>query len=465
MTGTDRLETGMHIDALQGRSSGSLTSFKSPPVVRRRLAGGGQLLLAENHVVPMVHLICAMPAGGQHDPDGKAGLATLTTQLLREGTTRRDIAWLARELEGRGADLLPRVDWEVGSLAIEALSTDLEMVVDTLVDLVTAPVFPAAAVEGITRRQIAKLRQHRWQPRNLANHWLLRGVFDGTVYDRSLFGDETSLGSIGRGDLIAFHRAHYRPADAVWVMVGGFSIEEWDRRLASRLPRDDRPSRGDQPYIESPARAVTPDRGRRVMLVASSRARQTELRLGLPGLPRTDPDFTALRLVAEILGQRLDRILRERQGATYGVRVGVEGRRGPGPFGISLALPHERVNGAIRTICDEVDRMGREPVDHAELDEARHGVIGSYLRSLVTIQGLARRLERQAVDQLPDDHDRRWLDRLTQLGRDALQQVAARHVDAERLSIVAVGPTQILHPTLMSHGEVDVIRPATGDPA
>jgi zinc protease len=429
--------------------------------VRRRLAGG-EVVLAEHHAVPMVHLIyliCAVPAGAQHDPSGKAGLASLVPSLLREGTAHRSASRIIEETEDRGADILGSVDWEVGALALELLASDLDFGLELLVDLVTFPTFPEAEVERALRRQAGRLRQQQSQPVNLAHLWLLRSVFQDGVYSRSLFGTASSLERIQRQDLVAFQRAHFRPADTVWVAVGSFVTAQLARRLEGMLPGETTAAAAPEPV--SPDLQPPPAKGRRVCLVDLPRAVQTELRLGLPGLPRTDPDFVGVLVASGILSQRLTASLRERRGASYAVRAGLEARRGPGPFGVTTALPHEHAAGAVDEILEAVDRLCQDVVAEAELDEARNDLAGAFLRSLVTSQGLAERLRTMAVDGLADDHFERYLETLDQLTPEDVLRVAGRHLQSDRLSVVAAGPAAVLRQPLGGYGELTEVRSAT----
>ena len=44
-----------------------------------------QVWFAEDHTVPIVSLVAALPAGSAYDPGGKAGLAAFAASLIDEG--------------------------------------------------------------------------------------------------------------------------------------------------------------------------------------------------------------------------------------------------------------------------------------------------------------------------------------------------------------------------------------------
>jgi zinc protease len=71
---------------------------------------------------------------------------------------------------------------------------------------------------------------------------------------------------------------------------------------------------------------------------------------------------------------------------------------------------------------------------------------------------VAKRLEVLAVYGLPDDYYDGYIDRLAAATRAQLLEAARRHIDPERIAIVAVGPADEVVPQLEGLGEVTVHR-------
>ena len=84
---------------------------------------------------------------------------------------------------------------------------------------------------------------------------------------------------------------------------------------------------------------------RELVLVDRPGAPQSELRIGHIGIARKIPDFHAVSVLNAILGgmfnSRLNRVLREERGYTYGIHSSFDMRRRPGPF----VDPHSRRDG------------------------------------------------------------------------------------------------------------------------
>ena len=63
-----------------------------PPVISRQLPNGMRLVIVQRHGLPLTDFIFVARRGSESDPEGRAGVATLTADLLTRGTTTRSAA-------------------------------------------------------------------------------------------------------------------------------------------------------------------------------------------------------------------------------------------------------------------------------------------------------------------------------------------------------------------------------------
>ncbi|HEX7829903.1 MAG TPA: insulinase family protein, partial [Thermoanaerobaculia bacterium] len=82
---------------------GDAPDVKFPPVQRATLSNGMKVMLLERHSAPIVNLTLAVDAGHASDPAPKAGLASLTLDLMDEGTATRDTFKISDDLDALGA--------------------------------------------------------------------------------------------------------------------------------------------------------------------------------------------------------------------------------------------------------------------------------------------------------------------------------------------------------------------------
>lgn len=436
---------------------GAIRPFRFPSFQRTRLRNGLTVYAARLEGPPLISLEMVLPAGGQNDPAKRAGLATLTASLIDEGTERRGALEIAAQVERLGGYLTTGADWDVGYLAVGSLSQHLTASLDLLAEVVTSPTFPEAEVERLRQQRLAELLRRSQDPSFLADERLAREIYHGTVYSHSLLGNEESVSALSRAEALDFYRRHYRLHGSSMIAVGDLDPEEMVRRIEEAFGSHGRLSE-EEPAAPEIRPAPLP--GLTIHVVDRPGAAQTELRLGHSGISRNDPDYIPLLALNTLLGgkftSRINLNLRERHGYTYGAFTRFVGRLGPGPFVVDAAVATESAGAAAREVLGELRRIREELVEPAELEETRSYMVGVFPYTLQTIGDLAKRLETLATYGLPDDYFNRYLERLTQVTREELQEVAQRHLHPDRIAVVAVGPAETLEPQLESLGPVKV---------
>src|SRR5689334_7913031 len=106
---------------------GTPRAYRFPPTVRNTLETGTRVVVASLAKVPLVTLSVVLhEAGAISDPSGQEGLAQLTVDALREGTSTMDATALAESFEGLGSVLTVAAEWEaaVVSLTVQPARLD-----------------------------------------------------------------------------------------------------------------------------------------------------------------------------------------------------------------------------------------------------------------------------------------------------------------------------------------------------
>ena len=92
---------------------------------------------------------------------------------------------------------------------------------------------------------------------------------------------------------------------------------------------------------------------------------QADVVYGFVGVRRSDPDYTAISVMNNALGQyaiggRLGDSIRERQGMAYYVFSSLDATFGPGPFTIRAGVSAANVEKTIASIDQELDRAAQQ---------------------------------------------------------------------------------------------------------
>jgi len=459
----------MAVDRSGPPPPGEVRPFRFPGFTRRRLASGLTVFAARLPEVPLVSLELVATAGGQFDPPGQPGLATLAASLLDEGTAAQSSMEIAVHIERLGGYLATGADWDVGYLSTGLLSRHHAAGLALLAEVMSSPTFPEWELERLRRQRLAELVRRDHDPSALADERLTQVIYEGTVYAHSLLGTRESVEQLTRDQIVAFYGRHYTLAGTTLIAVGDLDPESFAAEVEAAF--------GSAPGVPAPALpAIHPRRagqnggGRTVHVIDRPGAAQAELRLGHPGVERSHPDYIPLLVMNTLLGgkftSRINLNLRERHGYTYGASSRFVTRQGPGPFLVGAAVATESTGAAAREVLAELRRIREELVEPAELAETRTYLTGVFPYTAQTIDDIAKRLETLAVFELPDDYFDGYLDRLNAVTREQVREVAERHLDPECIAVVAVGPAEDLARQLEDLGPVEIkSRTAVAAPA
>jgi zinc protease len=207
--------------------------------------------------------------------------------------------------------------------------------------------------------------------------------------------------------------------------------------------------------------------GPRVVLVDRPGSAQTEIRVGHVGLPRRIPDYHAVSVVSAILGglfnSRLQRLLREERGYTYGVGAGFEFRRSAGPFSVRTAVETEVTAAALADVMGELRGISARPVTEDELREARDFLIGVFPLRFESPAQVAAALAGLVIHDLPDDELDRYRPAVAAVTAEDVA-TAAGHIRPDEASIVLVGDAARIQSELSDFGRLEVIEEPIGAP-
>lgn len=437
--------------------------FRFPPFLHRRLLPGLDLYAAHVPRAPMVSVELILPRGGQSDPPGARGLASLTADLLDEGTERRSGPELADWVERLGGSLSASADWDASYLACTLLAEHLPQALALLAEVALAPSFPEAEVERLRKRRLAELMRRRSSPAALAEERFARALYDGGPYGYPMIGEEGDLRRLDRGAAARFYQDALYRGGATLIASGDLdpaALAGTVSELLAAWPAE--------PALAPVGIELRAAGGIAVHVVDRPQAAQTELRLGHPGPPRNHPDRVPLSVMNSLLGgkfiSRINLNLREKHGYTYGAHSSFANRLGPGPFQVSAAVATESAGAAVAETLGELRRLQGEPPAAAELADAVQYLEGVFPYTLQTVESVAQRLSQLAVFGLADDYFDRYFVELREVTPETVREVAARHLCPDTSAVVAVGPAATLVPQLERFGPVAVWSPS-GEPA
>jgi zinc protease len=425
-----------------------------PPFREARLGNGIQLILVENHELPIVSLTLAMRAGSRFDPPGREGLAGMVAELLTKGTESRTAEQIAAEIEGVGASLSAGAGSDLFTVSTSSLTDHGELAFGLLADVLLHATFPAEELELARQRTLSALQLAKSDPSSLAEEQFGRRLYGDHPYGRST--TEESVRALTREDLEAFAHRWLKPQGALLVVAGDLTLEAAqglvERHLGSWTGTAPAPPVAAAPPQPAPT-AIT--------LVHRPGSAQSNIVVGNLALGPTDPAHTAAALGNKILGggadSRLFAILREQKSWTYGASSGITRSMDVGNFSAGTEVRTPVTDSALVELLHQLRRMRTEPVTDSELVAAKGYLIGSFPRSIETPQQVASQVSTVRLLGLGDDHLRTYRERLEAVTRADIQAAARRVIRPDSAVIVVVGDGQALYDVLNAIAPVSML--------
>lgn len=387
---------------------------------------GSRIRVRRVEGAPVVAVRLWLQAGARQEPI--PGQALVTGRMLTEGTRNRDWRRIAEDAEGQGMMLQSHGTFESIGVSMDALAQDWERALEWAVELLLEPSFPEDRCAWTARQAAAELESLADQP-DVKTAWgFLDQLYAPHPRCRPLHGTAESLLALTPEDCTGFHRR--ARAHGVIAAVAGVVDEDAVReRLQSLLGKV---SPDGEPFPEPPVPEGVDHR----KIVRTDAEDQAHLYVGHLTVPRRHPDYTALELLAVVLGSgagltgRIPARIREKEGlayTTYAQTVagsGLDAGRLLAYVGTSPAT----VEQAERGVVEEIARIVDGGIEDSELEEARAYLLGREPFRRETARQWADLLVEAEEYGLPlDDMERRQAE-LTALDRAAVEEAARRHV-------------------------------------
>ena len=303
-----------------------------------------------------------------------------------------------------------------------------------------APDFPQQELDRLRTERLTALLQARDDPPTLAGIAFPRLLFGPEHrYGTSAGGTEATLKTLGVDQLRTFHRGHYRPDNAVLIVVGDVTPAVLRPLADQRFGAWKAAGPAAAPF---PTRVAPQPGKRQIFIVDKPGAAQSQIRIGLVGVPRATPDYVALDVWNTILGgsftSRLNSNLREKNGYAYGASSRFDMRRSAGPFQAGAGVQTDKTAEALKEFFNELNGM-LQPIPADELDKAKNYSALSFPGEFETSGQLAVKLEEMAIYDLPEDTFTGYVGQVQKATPADMTRVAKTYLLMDRLAVVIVG--------------------------
>ncbi|WP_329569547.1 M16 family metallopeptidase [Streptomyces sp. NBC_01361] len=445
--------------------AGTARPWAFPAPERGTLDNGLTVLRCHRPGQQVVAVEINLEAPLEAEPAGLDGVATIMARAFSEGTDKLAAEEFAAELERCGATFDAHADHPGVRVSLEVPVSRLPKALGLLADALRAPAFADSEIERLVRNRLDEIPHETANPGRRAAKELSKQLFPATArMSRPRQGTEETVAAVDAAAVRAFYDRHVRPATATAVVVGDLAGIDLDALLADTLG-----AWTGNTAEPRPVPPVTADDTGRVVVVDRPGAVQTQILIGRVGADKHDRVWPAQVLGTYCLGgtltSRLDRVLREEKGYTYGVRAfGQVLRSAPDGTGVAMlaisgSVDTPNTGPALDDLWKVLRTLAAEGLTDAERDVAVQNLVGVAPLKFETAAAVAGTLADQVEQHLPDDFQAEVYRRLAATGTVEATAAVVSAFPMDRLVTVLVGDAaQIEEPVrALGIGEVTVV--------
>ena len=308
--------------------------------------------------------------GARFEDPARSGWSHLLEHMVFKGAGGRSAKAIVEVIEAEGGHINAATGYERTSFQVRALKDGLDLGSAVIADLVLRPTMDAADLareKQVVGQEIAEAAD---TPDDLVFELAQDAAFAGQPLGRPILGTPASIGTATPETLGAWRAGLYAP-DGLVISAAGAVDEDELLRLAERDLGD---ANGAAPLAAEPARFAGG------MRTVAKRLEQANLVLLLPAVGVLDPDYFALRLLAEVLGggmaSRLFQEAREVRGLAYAIDAYSETYADAGVLGVFAGCAAGDAAELAEVTAGELKAL-TEPVGEAELARAKAQLKGS----------------------------------------------------------------------------------------
>ncbi len=311
------------------------------------------------------------PAGCCFDPPGRAGLASLTGEMMLRGAGSRDSrAWIS-DLENLGVERGESVGVAQATYHGATLRDNIYAGISLFADMLRHPHLPADQFEAGRNVCLQELRSIDDEPSHKLMIELRKRRYP-EPWGRSSMGEEETLRAATIDDVRQFHARHYRPGNTILSIAGNF---DWNRMCdeVEKLFGDWEPLDVAEPAEKH--RTSTSDH-------IPFQSNQSHVGVAFPTIPYKHPDYfqawAAVGVLSSGSSSRLFTEVREKRGLCYTVYASLHTQRDRASVLCYAGTTAERAQETLDVTIAELQKLGKG-IDQSELDRLKARIKSSLI--------------------------------------------------------------------------------------
>jgi len=366
----------------------------------------------------------------------KAGLVTLSADLLNEGDAKLGSTKFAKELEDRAIEFSANAGNETFVFSIDSMKEQFNFALSKLLELLKEPNYKENVFKKIQNKRLSVLTRKESDYDYIASNGLKSLLFANTPLANPRLGTPESVKNIKLNDIKKFINSHLYLDNLIVVVGGDFSkveAKEIVNKIATVLKRG---------KVE-PIKHFSANSDAKTKEVKKE-TQQAYIYFGAPYDMKVDSKKRVIGKVASFIlgssgfGSRLMEEVRVKRGLAYSAYSRFIVNKTNSYFSGYLQTKLETQNEAIKVVKDVIDNFTKNGATKKELDSAKKFFLGS---EPLRVESLSQRLNRafnEYYNGLGLGYSKKELKAIEELTLDELNNFIKKHKEIRDLSIFIV---------------------------
>lgn len=410
------------------------TLLQNSQIHRTVLDNNIVVLVAENQTSDIIAARIFFRAGSCYEQQNQAGLTHLLATVLTKGCDGLSSLEIAERVESTGASLSADAAADYFLLSLKTVTADFVEILTLAGQILRSPTFPLLEVELERRLALQDIRSQKEQPFAVAFEQLRQAMYQNHPYATSALGDETTMSSLTREDLVNFHQTYFRPDNMVISIAGRITSEE-ATNLVKKVFGDWHNTTELLPKLKLPTLQIKPQQ-----ITTPQSTQQSIVMLGYLAPEVASNDYTALKLLSTYLGNglssRLFVELREKRGLAYEVSAFYPTRLLTATFVVYMGTAAENTSIALSGLQTEVELLYNRKIEEEALQTAKNKILGQYALGKQTNAQIAQIYGWYETLGLGIEFDHQFQQNITELNAEDVMAAASKYLREPYISLV-----------------------------
>src|ERR1700675_2454849 len=414
---------------------GPAKAFTVPSHETYTLPNGMKVTLVPYGIVPKAAISLAVDAGEINEGSSRIGVASLTTDLMRERTEKLSAQQVAEAAARMGSTIEVRAGKDQTNLGIDVLQEFAPDAVKLLADVAQHPRLPQSEIDRLKNDALRQIALQNSQPQTIALVRFLKILYGDHPY-ATVVPAEADIKKLTIRDVKDFYAGNFGAQRAHLYVAGKFDAAAVRKAVAESF--------GD--WNKGPARMenVPVLKPQRVLDVTDRPgASQSTLIVGLPVPPATSPDAVSLIVTNSLLGgsfnSRITANIREQKGYTYSPHSEISRRYHDSYWAEIADVTTQYTGPSLKEIFGEITRMQKEPVSEPELKGIQNYLSGVFVIQNSNRGALIGQLENIDFQGLGGNYLKTYVAKVNGVTPAVVQKMTRDYIKPEEMTVVVVG--------------------------